>query len=298
MPISLTWSFRTSWPFVPDRNGIARLVRPTAEILAILLAFAWIGFLLARPTYISVLSPSQEVEAWRAQSLSGVRGQTFVAPTDGLSRIDLDIDTNVPPGEWVQVRFELARDVLPRTTLASATQIFDRSREGWPIQLTFDPTLTSAGDLLYLRIESVLSSPKAGVFYRYSREDIDPQGEFLDLDQLRIPDQDLLMTVYRASLVPKPFAWGEALIGRAVFAAQRTGLAPPWLVILAGALAIAAALGAFAASVRLVTRLALVSYWFVTPLTTLALTVTLCAAALAILAWGEIPVGRLTLHLS
>ena len=263
-----------------------------------LLAFAWIGFLVARPVYIPVLSPSQEVEPWRTQSLSGVRGQTFVAPTEGLSRIDIDIDTYIPQGEWVRVRFELAREVLPRTTLASATQVFDRSRKGWPIQLTFDPTLTSTGDRLYLRLESVLSSPEAGVFYRYSRKDIDPLGALLELDQLRTPDQDLLMSVFRSTRLPKPLAWGEALVGRAALAAQRTALAPEWVVTLVCALAITATFGAFATSVRLVTRLVHASKWSVAPLTTPAVTATLCAAALAILAWGEAPIGKVALSLT
>ena len=262
-----------------------------------LLALAWICFLLTRPVFIPVLSPSQEVEPWRTQSLSGVRGQTFVAPTDGLGRIDVDIDTKVPPGEWVQVRFELARDGMPRATLASATQVFDRSREGWPVQLTFDPTLTAAGDLLYLRLESVLSSPAAGVFYRYSRKDIDPQGTFLELDRLSAPNQDLLMRVFRSTQLPKPLAWGEALIGRAAFAAKQSALAPTWLVTVVGALAITSTLGAVATSVRLLTRSTHLAQWSVTPLTISALTTALCAAALAILAFGEAPMGKVALNL-
>ena len=270
-------------------------MRPAAEILAMLLAFAWIGFLLSRPVYIPVLSPSQQVEPWRTQSLSGVRGQTFVAPTDGLGRIDLKVDTDIPPGEWVRVKFELARGVQPRATLASAIAVFDRSRQGWPVRLTFDPTLATAGDRLYLRLESILSSSQAAVFYHYSRQDIDPQGALLDLDQPRDTDQDLLMTVFRASRVPKPLAWAEAFVARAGLAAERSALTPPWVVTLASALVLTAAFGAFAAGTHVLIR---ACNWRATQLTAPALVAMLCAAALLCLAWGEIPIGTLALHLA
>lgn len=247
------------------------------------------------PVDVPVYAPSQEVEPRAAKSIIGVRGQTFTAPTDGLSRIDLTIDTEIPRGEWVRVKFELARGVNPRTTLASAIAVFDRSRKGWPVRLTFDPQLTSAGDRLYLRLESILSSPEAAVFYRYSRQDIDPQGALFDLDEPLETSQDLLMSVFRASRMPKPLAWFEAFSVRADQAARRSDLAQPLVVAIVSGLVLAAALGAFVAGARLLIRT-----WEggTTRLTRPALAAVLCAAALLCLAWGEIPIGRLSLGLT
>ena len=124
MSLSRTW-----WRFVLDRLRQGRAAQLAGEVSVILLALSWIIFLLVHPVHIPVLSPSQEVEPYNAQSLTGVQGQTFVAPTSRLSRIDLELDTRIPPGEWVHVTFELARGVQPRTTLASAIAIFDRSQQ-------------------------------------------------------------------------------------------------------------------------------------------------------------------------
>lgn len=271
-----------------------RRVRLACEAVAILAALGWIGFLITAPVDVPVYAPSQEVEPLAAKSIIGVRGQTFIAPTDGLRRIDLKIDTEIPRGEWVRVKFELARGVQPRTTLASAIAVFDRSRKDWPVRLTFDPQLTSAGDRLYLRLESILSSPEAAVFYPYSRQDIDPQGTFFDLDEPRDTKQDLLMSAFRASRMPKPLAWVEAFTARADQAARRSDLTQSGVVAVVSGLVFAAALGAFAAGTRLLVRT-----WNggTTPLTLPALAAVLCAAALLCLAWGEIPLGRLVLGL-
>ncbi len=290
MSLSRTW-----WRFVLDRLRQGRAAQLAGEVSVILLALSWIIFLLVHPVHIPVLSPSQEVEPYNAQSLTGVQGQTFVAPTSRLSRIDLELDTRIPPGEWVHVTFELARGVQPRTTLASAIAIFDRSRKGWPVRLYLDPVLTAAGDRLYLRLESVVSSPRAEVFYRYSRQDFYPQGAYLDLDKLRPTDLDLLLTVYRAPRVPKPLAWIEAFTARAGHAAQLAALAPAWVVTLLSVLALASVLIAFTAGAHLLIR---VSTWRSTALTTPAIIALLCAAALALLAWGEIPIGKLVLDLT
>ena len=195
----------------------------------------------------------------------------------------------------MRVKFELARGVNPRTRLASAIAVFDRSRNGWPVRLTFDPGLTAAGDRLYLRLKSILSSPEASVFYTYSRQDIDPQGAFFDLDEPLETNQDLLMSVFRASRMPKPLAWLEALAARADQAARRSDLTQPGVVAVVSGLVLAAALGAFAAGARLLVR-----NWNggTTPLTRPALAAVLCAAALLCLAWGEIPIGRLALGLT
>ena len=260
-----------------------------------MLALGWIGFLAARPVHIPVLTPPQQIEAGKALSLTGVRGQTFVVPTDGLDRIDLTLDAQVPLGERVRVKFELARGVEPRATLASSIAVFDRSGEGWPVQLTFDPHLTSRGESLYLRLESILSSPRAAVSYHYSRVDIYPHGQFLDLDQLTTTGQDLLIAAFRAPHFPKPLAWGEALIARARLAAQYAALAPAWSVVIVGALVLVATLLVVAAAIRLVVHLA---GWRSTPFTRTMLAAMIVAIALAIVAGGEIPVGKLALELS
>ena len=224
-----------------------------------------------------------------------MQGQTFVAPTAGLSRIDLEIDTQVPSGEWVRVKFELARGVEPRTTLASAIAVFDRSRDGWPVRLSFDGDLAASGERLYLRLESILSSSRADVFYHYSNQDIDPQGDFFDLDRPRATRQDLLMTLFRAPSVPKPLAWIEAMTARAGQAGRLAAVAPGWAVTLVSALTLGAAVVALAAGARLLIR---VCGWRSTRLTTPAIVAMVAAAALALLAWGEIPVGKLLLDLA
>ncbi len=265
------------------------------EILAVLVALGWIGFLVIHPVDIPVYMPSQEVEPHPAESIVGVRGQTFTAPTGELRRIDLKVDTHIPSGEWVRVKFELARGVAPRATLASAIAVFDGSRDSWPVRLTFDPNLTTAGDLLYLRLESILSSPRAAIFYHYSRQNIDPQGAFFDLDKPLETEQDLLMSVFRAPQTPKPLAWAEAFIARASLAAQRSDLAPTGLVKLIAALALAATIAAVVTGTR-----QLVRTWNggVTPITKPALAAILSATALLCLAWGEIPIGSLVLGLT
>ena len=272
-----------------------RSARLAGEASATLLALVWIGFLVQHPVHIPVLSPSPEVSVFLGRSLTGVQGQTFVAPTDGLSRIDLELDTHIPPGEWVRVKFELARGVKPRTTLASAIAVFDRSREGWPVRLSFDRGLTTSGDRLYLRLESILSSARADVFYHYSGRDIVPLGNFFDLDQPRATGQDLLMTLFRAPSVPKPLAWIEAMTARAGQAGQLAALAPGWVVTVVSTLSLGAALVAVAAGIRLLIRMC---GWNPTRLTTPAIVALLCAAALALLAWGEIPVAKVALNLA
>ncbi|MCY3801158.1 MAG: hypothetical protein OXG46_06240 [Chloroflexi bacterium] len=272
--------------------------RPTqlaGETVVIALALIWIGFLASRPVHISVLVPPEEIEPRAAQALSGVRGQTFIAPSDRLSRIDLELDTHIPPGEWVRVKFELAQGVAPRNTLASAIAVFDRSRDGWPVQLSFDPRLTSSGEDLYLRLESILSSPRAELYYRYDRDGYYPQGDFLDLDRPTTLGQDLIVTVFHAPSLPKPLAWIEAIADRADQAAARAALVSPWIPALVGVLALGAALAALAASMNLLIR---VWAWRPTPLTIPALVAVVCASTAAIIAWGEFPVGKLALNLT
>ena len=70
---------------------------------------------------------------------------------------------------------------------------------------------------------------------------------------------------------------------------------PRPLPILASALALTAALGAFAAGTHVLIR---ACNWRATQLTAPALVAMLCAAARLCLAWGEIPIGTLALHLA
>ena len=135
----------------------------------------------------------------------------------------------------------------------------------------------------------------AAVSYHYSRIDIYPHGQFLDLDQLTAPGQDLLIAAFRAPHFPKPLAWGEALIARARRAAQYAALAPAWSVVIVGALVLVATLLVVAAAIRLVVHLA---GWRSTPFTRTMLAAMIVAIALAIVAGGEIPVGKLALELS
>ena len=197
-----------------------------AEALLLLVALAWIGYLMARPVLVPVRELSTDVLPLRAESLTGVKEQTFVVPTERLSRVDVWVDTVVAPGSWLRVKFELARGVTNRIELASAVVVFDRSRRGWPVQLSFDPELTEPGDPLYLRMESVVNTPLDHVWYWFSARDVFADGEFLDLDQVAVPGQDLVLAMYRASDLPKPLAWFDALIARVVQAGERSG-APP-----------------------------------------------------------------------
>ena len=66
------------------------------------------------------------------------------------------------------------------------------------------------------------------------------------------------------------------------------------MVTLLSVLALASVLIAFTAGAHLLIR---VSTWRSTALTTPAIIALLCAAALALLAWGEIPIGKLILDL-
>ncbi len=265
------------------------------EAIIIVIALAWLGYLAARPVHIPVLQISGAVQPLRAQVLSGVRGQTFLAPTDRLDRIDITLDTRVQPGSWVRVKFELARGVQQRTTLASAIAVFDRTRTGWPIQLNFKAGVARGTEALYLRLESVLRTPQDGIFYWYINRDIYPMGNFLDLDRLAIPDQDLLFTLYREPAVPKPLAWLEALVGRVVPAAARAGIVPAWVATVIAGVMLAVGATVLATTVPLIVRLLPVRR---TRLTTPAVALAIAGGVLAVMAWGEIPVGKLVLDLA
>ena len=162
--------------------GNARPIGLGLEIGVVLASTIWIAYLVARPVHIPVLQTTGAIEPMYAKVLSGVRGQTFVAPSSRLSRVDLWLNTGISPESWIRVKFELAEGVQPRTTLVSAIAVFDRSRVGWPVQLSFDPTLVQTGDELYLRLESILGSASDRLAYWYSRKNLYPSGDFLDLN--------------------------------------------------------------------------------------------------------------------
>ena len=283
------------WRWVRSVGRYKHPLQLAGEAIISVIALAWLGYLAARPVHIPVLQISDAVQPLRAQVLSGVRGQTFLAPTDRIDRIDITLDTRVQPGSWVRVKFELASGVQQRSTLASAIVVLDRTRTRWPIQLNFSAGVARRNETLYLRLESVLRTPQDGIFYWYSNRDIYPMGDFLGLDRLEIPGQDLLFTLYREPAVPKPIAWLEALVGRVVPAAERVGIVPAWVATVMSGLTLAAAAAVLATTVPLIVRLLPVRR---TRLTTPAVALAIAGAVLAVMAWGEIPVGKLVLDLA
>ena len=108
-------------------------------------------------------------------------------------------------------------------------------------------------------------------------------GDFLGLDRLEIPGQDLLFTLYREPAVPKPIAWLEALVGRVVPAAERVGIVPAWVATVMSGLTLAAAAAVLATTVPLIVRLLPVRR---TRLTTPAVALAIAGAVLAVMAWG------------
>jgi hypothetical protein len=269
--------------------------RVGAEVIVIALSLAWLGLLGSRPAFIPVQEITREIVPLGTQVLSGVKGQTFRAPTGDLARIDLWADTEVQPGTQIRVRFELARGVRPRTTIADAIVVFDRSRQGWQVQLQVDPALIERDDRLYLRLESILGTPSNRLFYRYSGQDVYPDGELLDLDRVEVPDQDLLFTLYRAPALPKPLAWAELLLARAGPAAERASVSATWIVAVVLVLMVVAAVGVAAAAAPLIIRL---FRWPRSALTLPAVFLGLLALGLAIVAGGEIPIGKLVVDLA
>ena len=268
--------------------------RATLEVLAILVSLAWLGVLAAEPVQIPVTELSRKIEPLRTQALSGAKGQTFVVPSEGLTRVDVWLDTQVDPGEWVRVKFELARGVDPRVSLASGVFVFERSGRLWQPQLRFDPALVAEGDRLYLRLESILSAPTSNLFFRYSRRDVYPEGELLDLDRVEVADQDLIFKLYRAPTVPKPFAWADALIGRATAAAAAASGPPGWVIVAVTVLGGLTALGILVASTGIMTRLL---PWPTSRLTRPAVFLALLALASLVVAGTEAPFGKLVVNL-
>ncbi|MBM4437000.1 MAG: hypothetical protein FJ029_07130 [Actinobacteria bacterium] len=264
------------------------------EALVTLAALGWILLLVARPVTVPVGEISRDIVPHVTQVLSGVKGQTFVA-ADRLSRLDLWVRTIVPEGSYVRVKFELARGVANRQTLASGIVVFDRSRDGWPVHLSFDPSLTRAGEPLYLRLEALLNTPYDALYVEYSRQNVYPFGELLEHDRLDVPGQDLMLFHYAAPRAPKPLAWVEALVRRTLAPAAAAGIEQDWLLAVVLA-ALVVTLGAVAwLAARIVPPML---PWQPTRLTARAVGLAVVAALLFVLFAGELPFGVVAITLT
>ena len=267
------------------------MTRATVSIVA----FAWILLLASRPVHIPVFEISREFAPHRTQVLSGVKGQTFVTPTDALSRIDVWLHTNVSPGEFVRIKFELQESVDRQTTLASGIAVIDQSGSDWQARLLFDPALTSRESELYLRLEAILSNPTTHLHFDYYRVDLYPHGDLLDLDRIEVPGQDLRFKLYRSPTFPKPLAWVEAAMAPALDAAVKATGPPNWVISLLMWLGAFLTVGIFVAISTIAGRMLNNNNRVETSITLLLL---LTGIALAIVAGPEAPVGKLVVQLT
>jgi len=247
-----------------------------------------------QPVHIPVFEISREFAPHRTQVLSGVKGQTFIPPTDDLSRIDVWLHTKVSPGESVRLKFELHENVDRQTTLASGIAVFDRSGSGWQARLLFDPSLTLRESALYLRLEAILSNSTTHLHLDYYREDLYPHGDLLDLDQIEVPGQDLRFKLYRSPKFPKPLAWMEAAIAPTLDAAVKATGPPNWVISLLMWI-VAFLTASIFVSVTTIAGRMLSNTNRIEISITLALVLT--GLALAIVAGPEAPVGKLVIPL-
>ena len=267
-----------------------RWVRPVSIVVS-LLSLSWMAVMAMQPVHIPAFEFDRGYTVLEQESLTGVKGQTFVAPADHISRIDLWVSTVVDkPGDFVHMRFDLKRSAASEEAIVTGGHTFEESVSNWQVRLVFDPTLLAAGDRLYLRAESVLSSPYAHVSYGYYGQDVYPDGELLDLDQVAVSGQDLRFTLYRKPALPKPLAWAEAAIAPAITAAEQSaGGPPPWTVAVlmvavgGGAVALTAGCGVLVARRLAGARRDV----------TAAVVLALLALVLAIAAGAEAPVAKL-----
>ena len=267
-----------------------RWVRPVSIVVS-LLSLSWMAVMAMQPVHIPAFEIDRGYTVLEQESLTGVKGQTFVAPADHISRIDLWVSTVVDkPGDFVHMRFDLKRSAASEEAIVTGGHTFEESVSNYQVRLVFDPTLLAAGDRLYLRAESVLSSPYAHVSYGYYGQDVYPDGELLDLDQVAVSGQDLRFTLYRKPALPKPLAWAEAAIAPAITAAEQSaGGPPPWTVAVlmvavgGGAVALTAGCGVLVARRLAGARRDV----------TAAVVLALLALVLAIAAGAEAPVAKL-----
>lgn len=259
-------------------------------ILAGLFATTWLALLAAQPVHIPVFEFSREYTASYTRSLSGIKGQTIISQNDEISRIDIWARTHIPPGEYIRVNFQLRRSLRNDDEIASGIVVFDRSRRIWQVRLLLDPEIVAKGDFLYVRLESILSSPRTDLYFEYFGRDLYPDGALLELDRVEVPGQDLKFKLYRSPSFPKPLAWAEAAIVPALAAAKKASGPPGWVV---GALV--ASLGAGGVAIVMVisvlaARMLTVRY---RSEVAIALSLILLALVVAVMAGSEAPIGKL-----
>ena len=275
----------TRSPFLSNR----RWVRPVSIVVS-LVSLSWMAVMAVQPVHIPAFEIDRGYTVLQQESLTGVKGQTFISPSENLSRIDLWLDTQIDSGDSIRVQFELNRGVEFEEPIVAGSSTFERSVSDWQVRLVFDPTRVAEGDRLYLRLRSILSSPFAHLYYGYYRQDLYPDGELLDLDQVAVTGQDLRFKLYRKPALPKPLAWAEAAIAPAITAAEQSAGGPPtWTVAVlmvavgGGAVALTAGCGVLVAR-----RLAGARRD-----ATAAVVLALLALVLAIAAGAEAPVAKL-----
>lgn len=265
-----------------------------ATVIAALAALVWISVLAVQPVHVPIQDFAKGHIPHYTQALSGVKGQTIAVPSNLLSRIDIWMRTRVDPGETTQVTFQLKHGIDRTGTLASGIVVFNRTADEWHVRLTFDPSLVSQGDSIYLRMESILASPSASLDYAYVRGNLYAPGEMLDLDRVEVPGQDLRFKLYREPRLPKPFAWLEASIAPAIAAAQKAHGPSAWLIgslmaIVGGLIVSFVVIGSILAAHTFPGRIRLEA--------TAALIMVEAAVALALVAGTEAPIGKLWVHL-
>jgi len=178
-----------------------------------------IAYFALRTVFVPVVQFSPELLLLQTQSLTGVKGQTMLSPSRGLARIDFQLATEVEPGGWVRVKFELKLDPASPDAYGSGIVVFRESREDWKVSLRFPPDLVPPGEKFYVRAEAILSGPQDRLYYWYARTDEYPHGNHHDLDE-EISGQDLFFTQYRVTDSPRPIAWLEAVWARLAASAR------------------------------------------------------------------------------
>lgn len=268
---------------------------PAAMLAAGLIAAVWLATLVVQPVHVSVFEFSREYMPKYTQALSGAKGQTVIAPTQRLSRIDVWVRTQIEPDHDALVTFQLRRGIKLHDEIASGTVVFNRSGPEWQARLVFDSELVSSGDSLYLRLESVVESEYAHLHYAYFGQDLYPEGDLLELDQLEVPGQDLRFKLYRAPKLPKPLAWAEAVVAPAIAAASKSRGPPAWVIMTV--MAITGGLGAALIIAASVVATQVFSDTHRVP-TMLTIMLVLTAIVVAIFAGAEAPIGKLWVPLS
>ena len=269
-------------------NG--RWVR-VVSIVVSLVSLSWMAVMALQPVHIPAFEVDRGYTVLEQESLTGVKGQTFVAPADQISRIDLWVSTVVDkPGDFVHMRFDLKRSAASEEAIVTGGHTFEESVSNYQVRLVFDPTLIAVGDQLYLRIATDVGSPFAHIYFAYYRQDVYPDGELLDLDQVAVTGQDLRFKLFRKPAFPKPLAWADIAIAWAIAAAEHSaGGPPPWTVAVllvaigGGAVALTVVCGVLMARRLAGARCDV----------TAAVVLALLALALAVVAGAEAPVAKL-----